>query len=130
MFSAVTHSIVISVEPNFLPQESDPSENRFVWSYRVVIENRSDRAVQLIARKWDITDGNGVRREVSGPGVVGQQPVIEPGEAFEYSSGCPLTTDSGIMSGSYKMVDEHGETLHVTIPAFSLDLPDAPRVLN
>jgi len=130
MFSAVTGSISISVEPSFLPQESDPEEGRFVWAYKIVIENRGDTAVQLVARNWQITDANGCHREVSGPGVVGQQPVIEPGQSFEYTSGCPLSAPSGVMFGSYKMVNELGETLQVTIPAFSLDMPDSRRVLN
>jgi ApaG protein len=130
MFSAITGFIVVTVEPSYLPGESEPDESRYVWSYRVVIENRGDRAVQLMRRAWHITDGNGQVKEVVGSGVVGQQPVIEPGEAFEYSSGCPLTTPSGIMAGSYRMVDDQGVTLDVAIPAFSLDVPDPKRLLN
>lgn len=130
MFSAATGYIVVTVEPNYLPGESDPDECRYVWSYRVMIENRGQRSVQLLHRTWRITDGNGLVREVTGAGVVGQQPVIEPGEAFEYSSGCPLTTPSGIMVGSYRMVDDRGAVLDVAIPAFSLDIPDATRLVN
>ena len=130
MFTAVSHEIVVSVEPSYLPGESDPDEHSYVWSYRVVIANHGRRAVQLMTRFWEITDGNGLRRTVTGPGVVGQQPIIEPGEAFEYSSGCPLSTSSGIMSGSYHMVDDRGTALDVTIPAFSLDIPLTERVLN
>ncbi|MBS1180233.1 MAG: apaG [Proteobacteria bacterium] len=130
MFTAVSHDIVITVEPSYLPGESDPDEHRYVWSYRVIIANHGRRAVQLMTRSWEITDANGVRRTVTGPGVVGQQPIIEPDEAFEYTSGCPLSTPSGIMSGSYRMVDDRGTTLEVTIPAFSLDSPMTARTLN
>ena len=130
MFSAVSHDIVVSVEPRYLVEESEPDEHRYVWSYRVVIANHGRRAVQLMTRAWEITDANGLRRQVTGPGVVGQQPIIEPGEAFEYTSGCPLSTPSGIMAGSYHMVDDRGTALDVTIPAFSLDVPQAVRTLN
>lgn len=130
MFTAVSHEIVVSVEPSYLPGESEPDEHRYVWSYRVVIANHGQRAVQLMTRYWEITDANGLRRSVTGPGVVGQQPIIEPGEAFEYTSGCPLSTPSGIMSGSYRMVDDRGTAFDVTIPAFSLDIPRTERVLN
>jgi ApaG protein len=130
MFSAVSHDIVVSVEPRYLVEESEPDEHRYVWSYRVVIANHGRRAVQLMTRAWEITDANGFRRQVTGPGVVGQQPIIEPGEAFEYTSGCPLSTPSGIMAGSYRMVDDRGTALDVTIPAFSLDVPQAVRTLN
>lgn len=130
MFSAVTHDIVVHVEPSYLPEESDPDEHRYVWAYRVIISNHGPRAVQLMSRVWDIVDAAGVHRSVTGPGVVGQQPIIEPGEAFEYSSGCPLSTPSGIMSGTYHMVDDSGRALDVTIPAFSLDMPEAVRTLN
>ena len=125
MFTAVSHEIVVSVEPSYLHAESEPDEHRYVWSYRVVIANHGRRAVQLMTRFWEITDGNGLRRTVTG-----QQPIIEPGEAFEYTSGCPLSTPSGIMSGSYRMVDDRGTTLEVVIPAFSLDSPAAVRTLN
>ncbi|WP_026782000.1 Co2+/Mg2+ efflux protein ApaG [Pleomorphomonas koreensis] len=130
MFTAVSHDIAVSVEPRYLVEESDPDESRYVWSYRVVIANNGRRAVQLMTRAWEITDANGFRRHVAGPGVVGQQPIIEPGEAFEYTSGCPLSTPSGIMAGSYRMVDDLGTALDVTIPAFSLDIPMAARTLN
>jgi len=130
MFTAVSHEIVVSVEPSYLAEESDPDEHRYVWSYRIVIANHGRRAVQLMTRSWDITDANGLHRTVTGPGVVGQQPIIEPGEAFEYSSGCPLSTPSGIMSGSYHMVDDRGTAFDVTIPAFSLDSPMTARTLN
>jgi ApaG protein len=130
MFSAVTGFIIVTVEASYQAAESDPDAHRYVWSYRVVIENRGDRPMQLLRRHWNITDGNGAVRDVSGVGVVGQQPVIEPGEAFEYTSGCPLTTPSGIMVGSYRMADDRGGVLDVAIPAFSLDIPGVVRLLN
>ncbi|BBE72769.1 Co2+/Mg2+ efflux protein ApaG [Oharaeibacter diazotrophicus] len=130
MFTAVTGTIAISVDPVYRPDESAPDERRWTWSYRVVIENRGGTAVQLLTRRWLITDGRGVTREVAGRGVVGQQPSIPPGGRFEYTSGCPLDTPTGFMVGSYRMITEDGDTLDVAIPAFPLDLPDAPRVLN
>lgn len=130
MFSAVTRDIAITVKPSYLPGDSDPEEGRFVWAYRVEIENRGRLAVQLLSRRWLITDAAGLVREVVGPGVVGLQPVIGPGERFDYTSGCPLATPSGIMVGHYVMITELGETFEAEIPAFSLDLPDATRVLN
>lgn len=130
MFSAITGDVVVSVEPTFLADQSDPVGGNFVWSYRVVIENRGRRAIQLLHRHWAITDGNGVTHEVDGPGVVGQQPVIEAGEAYEYASGCPLPTDGGIMVGSYRMIDDRGTPFDVAIPAFSLDVPDPDRRLH
>ena len=102
----------------------------FFWIYTIEITNLGRQTVQLTARHWIITDGNGVVEEVQGPGVVGEQPVIPPGESFRYTSGCPLTTPSGIMVGSYQMLDEAGRPFEVNIPAFSLDSPFAKRVLN
>ena len=122
--------ILVEVEPSYLPEESAPDEHRYVWAYRVIISNRSRRAVQLIGRNWEIIDGAGHHRSVAGLGVVGQQPIIEPGQAFEYTSGCPLSTPSGIMSGSYDMVDDLGVAFEVEIPAFSLDMPETRRTLN
>ncbi len=130
MFHAVTRDIVVTVEPTYLPNDSDPDENRFVWAYHVTIANRGGVGVQLLSREWLITDAHGLRREVSGRGVVGQQPTIPPGGSFEYTSGCPLTTPSGFMVGTYRMVSETGDVFDVDIPAFSLDTPDADRVLN
>jgi ApaG protein len=130
MFTAITSGIAVVVEPSFLPADSDPAESRYVWAYRVTISNEGPVTVQLLSRRWLITDGNGITREVVGRGVVGQQPTILPGGVFEYTSGCPLTTASGIMVGTYRMVAENGDTFEVAIPAFSLDVPDAGRVLN
>lgn len=130
MFRAQTRGIVVTVHPDYLPHESNPDELRWVWSYRVEIENRSRTTVQLLSRRWLITDAHGTRREVAGQGVVGEQPIIRPGADYAYTSGCPLPTPSGIMEGSYRMVTDAGELFDVTVPTFSLDLPDVARVLN
>jgi ApaG protein len=130
MYTALTRDIQITVMPQFLVERSEPDEGRFFWIYTIEITNLGRQTVQLTARHWIITDGNGVVEEVQGPGVVGEQPVIPPGESFRYTSGCPLTTPSGIMVGSYQMLDEAGRPFEVNIPAFSLDSPFAKRVLN
>ena len=130
MYTALTRDIQITVMPQFLVERSEPDEGRFFWIYTIEITNLGRQTVQLTARHWIITDGNGGVEEVQGPGVVGEQPVIPPGESFRYTSGCPLTTPSGIMVGSYQMLDEAGRPFEVNIPAFSLDSPFAKRVLN
>ncbi|HEX2255671.1 MAG TPA: Co2+/Mg2+ efflux protein ApaG [Afifellaceae bacterium] len=130
MYSAVTQGIRVSVEPHFLEEQSDPARDRYVWAYRVEIENGGEAAVQLVARHWIITDGHGHVEEVRGLGVVGEQPVLQPGERYSYTSGCPLTTPSGIMRGSYQMAAADGALLLVEIPAFSLDLPGNLRVVH
>ncbi len=130
MYSRVTQDIQITVLTEFVPERSDADEATFFWAYTVEIANQSELTVQLTARHWKITDGNGRLEEVRGPGVVGEQPVLKPGESFRYTSGCPLSTPSGIMSGSYRMVNEKGDVFEAEIPVFSLDLPFAPRVLN
>lgn len=129
-YRAITDSIEVSVEPYYLDDESKPEEQEFIWAYLVEIHNGGNQPVQLISRYWMITDGLGRLEEVRGDGVVGEQPVIEPGETYEYSSYCPLTTDSGIMAGSYEMERPDGSTFQVEVPAFSLDLPDTIRSLN
>lgn len=130
MFSAITHSVRVTVEPVYLPNHSEPEEDRYVWAYRVQIENLGQQSVQLIARHWKITDAHGHIREVRGQGVVGQQPQLEPGESFEYVSGAPLNTPSGIMAGNYRMQTQQGEQLDIVIPAFSLDSPHQAISLN
>ncbi len=130
MYNCLTNSIRVTVEPHYLEEESDPERERFFWAYAIEIGNEGLASVQLLARHWRITDGNGHVEEVRGAGVVGEQPHIEPGKAFSYTSGCPLSTPSGIMVGSYQMVGADGEAFTVDIPAFSLDLPDARPVLN
>lgn len=130
MYEAMTNSIRVMVKPIFLEDQSSPSEGHFVWAYHVRIENQSDHTVQLKRRCWQITDAAGHTQEVRGPGVVGEQPVLEPGESFEYTSGTPLATPSGIMVGTYEMVDEKGSQFDVAIPAFSLDSPHQQVSLN
>ncbi len=130
MYTSVTRDIQIVVMPQFLADRSEPDEGQFFWAYTIEITNLGRESVQLVARHWVITDGNGVVEEVQGPGVVGEQPVIPPGESFRYTSGCPLTTPSGIMVGSYRMLDASGRPFEAEIPAFSLDSPYAKRILN
>src|SRR5262249_18885383 len=109
----------------------EPHEHHFVWAYTIEIENRSREAVQLMTRFWRITDENGVTQEVHGPGVVGQQPVIAPGQSFRYTSAAPLAAPSGMMMGAYSMVRvDHGDALEVTVPAFALESPYAKQRLN
>jgi ApaG protein len=130
MYLERTGDIEVMVNPYFLEDQSDPDDNRYVWGYTVTINNLSNDSIRLINRYWNITDENGVVDEVFGPGVVGEQPRLEPGGHFEYSSGCPLDTPSGIMFGHYEMENSSGVQFRVAIPAFSLDLPNFPRVLN
>jgi ApaG protein len=129
VYQASTNGIVVRVRPSFLPDQSNPPEV-WVWAYTVEIENRSPRAVQLVSRHWIITDALGRIEEVAGPGVVGEQPVIRPGQTHAYASGCPLPTPSGSMEGSYRMLVEGGDAFDAAIPAFSLDLPDVRRTVN
>lgn len=130
MYRAVTRNIAVQVEPFYLEERSEPDQNRYVWGYRVTIENNSDEFVQLLSRYWHITDATGRVEEVRGPGVVGDQPELNPGDSYQYTSGCPLSTPSGIMTGRYTMRNEAGELFDIAIPAFSLDLPDARPRLN
>jgi ApaG protein len=130
MYRALTHDIEVTVEPFYLADQSEPDDSRYVWGYRIVIANRSNRTVQLLSRYWHITDANGQVDEVRGPGVVGEQPVLAPGDSYEYQSGCPLETSSGVMKGRYRMEDQTGRQFDVEIPAFSLDLPNVARTLN
>ncbi|HEY9080679.1 Co2+/Mg2+ efflux protein ApaG [Magnetovibrio sp.] len=130
VYTLTTRSITVLVEPEFLDEQSDPEEHRFVWAYHVRIENRGSQAVQLKSRYWRITDEMGNVQEVAGAGVIGEQPLLSPGQSFEYTSGTPLATPSGIMQGHYVMEAETGETFEATIPAFSLDSPYHRRQLH
>jgi ApaG protein len=130
MYKAVTRNIQVTVLPEFLPDRSEPEEGRFFWAYTIEIANLSETTVQLKSRHWRITDADGHTEDVRGPGVVGEQPILNPGDCFRYTSGCPLSTPSGIMAGSYRMVADTGESFEVDIPAFSLDSPHVKRVLN
>ncbi len=126
MYSETTRQIQITVKPFYLDDQSSPSDNHYVWAYHVRIENQSGETVQLRNRHWKITDSLCRMQEIRGPGVVGEQPILEPGETFEYTSGCPLPTPSGIMVGSYEMETPAGERFDVRVPAFSLDSPYQP----
>ena len=130
MYEATTDGIKVTVRPMFLKEQSEPAENHYVWAYNVTIENLGERTVQLVNRYWRITDANGIVQEVRGPGVVGEQPVLEPGEAFEYTSGTPLTTASGVMMGTYEMEGPDGAMFDVDVPAFSLDSPHEGARMN
>jgi ApaG protein len=130
MYSQSTRSIRITVEPTYLDDQSAPEEQRFVWAYHVRIENQGPETVQLRSRYWRITDARGKVQEVRGAGVVGEQPVLKPGESFEYTSGTPLPTSSGFMVGTYQMENETGERFDVAVPAFSLDNPHQPKRVN
>lgn len=123
MYTQKTRNISVTVTPIYLEDQSEPDEDHYVWAYQVRIENDSMETVQLRSRHWRITDANGLVQEVRGAGVVGEQPVLEPGESFEYTSGTPLNAPSGIMVGSYEMQTVEGDLIEVGIPAFSLDSP-------
>ncbi|NNE40001.1 MAG: Co2+/Mg2+ efflux protein ApaG [Marinicaulis sp.] len=130
MYESFTRGIRVRVDPQYLDDQSDPDEPRFVWAYTVRIDNESEDVVQLRTRYWRITDAQGLTDEVSGDGVVGEQPVIRPGEGFEYTSGAPLTTPSGMMVGTYSMTTTTGDVFDVEIPAFSLDSPYEYRQIH
>jgi len=123
MYSETTRAITVTVQPIYLEDQSAPEQSQFVWAYHVRIENKGEIAVQLRNRYWRITDALGRVQEVRGAGVVGEQPLLKPGQSFEYTSGTPLPTPSGIMTGSYEMESSSGEKFNVAIPAFSLDSP-------
>jgi ApaG protein len=130
MYQATTRQIRVTVEPNFVDAESSADEGQYFWAYTIEIANLGKEVVQLRSRHWRITDGNGRTEEVRGAGVVGRQPVLKPGERFSYTSGCPLSTTSGIMVGTYQMQNDKGESFSIDIPAFSLDLPGGRKTVN
>lgn len=130
MYTQTTRGITVTVQPAYLEDQSSPAEGRYVWAYRVRIENNSAETVQLKRRRWKITDAMGRVQEVQGSGVVGEQPVLQPGGAFEYTSGTPLATPSGIMVGIYQMEAADGLEFDVAVPAFSLDSPHEVHRLN
>ncbi|MCS7101463.1 MAG: Co2+/Mg2+ efflux protein ApaG [Burkholderiaceae bacterium] len=115
----------VSAVPHYLPEQSAPEANRYVFAYTVTIRNTGEVAAQLISRHWIITDGEGRVQEVRGPGVVGEQPLLQPGEAFQYTSGCPLPTPVGSMRGSYQCVAADGTEFEAPIPEFVLSVPRA-----
>jgi ApaG protein len=125
MSESLTRGIRVKVESEFIPERSDPQNGEFFFAYHVTIENRGNEPVRLLSRHWVITDGMGKEQEVRGPGVVGKQPRLAPGETFQYSSACPLTTQIGSMYGSYQMVTDGGETFDAEIAPFTLAIPGA-----
>ena len=129
-YHAITRGISVSVMPAYLESRSEPDDDYFLWAYTIRIENQSVETVQLLTRHWVITDSVGRAQEVKGSGVVGEQPVLEPGQTFEYTSGAPLATPSGVMGGSYRMETDGGEAFDVTIPTFSLDSPHDRSAVN
>ena len=126
MFVSETSGVVITVKPAFLEGESDPDEGRFIWAYTVEIANTSDDPVQLLEREWHITNALNHTEIVKGEGVVGEQPVIKPGDRFSYTSGAPLTTPSGFMMGAYRL-ERRGQCFDADIPSFALDSPYGSR---
>jgi ApaG protein len=130
MYRAVTRQIEVTVEPRFMPERSSAERSQYFWAYSIVITNAGRETVQLRTRHWIITDATGKKQEVKGDGVVGEQPTLAPGERFEYTSGVPLPTASGFMTGRYQMVTAGGEKFEIDVPTFSLDSPDSKRVLN
>lgn len=130
MYRAVTRQIEVIAKPRYVSERSAPGEGYYFWAYTIDIRNTGGETVQLKTRHWRITDANGKLQEVKGAGVVGEEPVLKPGESFEYTSGVPLQTPSGIMAGTYGMVTDAGDRFDVEIPAFSLDLADGKRTLN
>ena len=121
--AATTHGVTVRVSVSYLPEQSEPRRGRWFWAYHVRIENEGPAAVQLLTRHWVITDGRGARHTVEGEGVVGEQPLVEPGGSFDYVSGCPLATPTGAMQGAYRMIDEGGAVFDVEIPRFQLIAP-------
>jgi len=130
MYEQETAGVIVRVDPQFLPHESRPADSRYVWAYTIEIENRRPDPVQLISRFWRITDENGATQEVRGEGVIGQQPVIEPGASFKYTSAAPLAAPSGVMMGAYSMQRQNGEAFDINVPLFALDSPNNSRRAN
>jgi ApaG protein len=130
VYATTTQQITVTVQSYYLDEQSEPDESHYVWAYKVRIQNNGGDTVQLMTRHWRITDSRGHTQEVQGEGVVGEQPVLEPGDYFEYTSGTPLGTPSGFMAGTYLMKAGGGKEFDVTIPAFSLDSPYEPRLIH
>lgn len=124
-YQAITAGVTVRVAVSYLAEQSDPSAGRWFWSYHIRLENSGAKAVQLLSRHWHIVDGRGLVQQVIGDGVVGEMPLIAPGSSFDYVSGCPLTTPSGWMEGTYQMVDEDGDAFDAAIPRFALIGPVA-----
>src|SRR5437763_16630962 len=129
-YRAVTRQIEVRVKPQFLPERSSPENGYYFWAYTITLTDLGRETVQLKTRHWRITDAQGRLQEVRGAGVVGEEPLLKPGENFEYTSGVPLPTASGFMTGSYGMITAAGEEFDIDIPAFSLDAPQRERTIN
>ena len=130
MYSKTTKNINITVKPFYLENHSQPDENHYMWAYKIIINNQSKETVKLKNRYWKIIDSSGSINEVKGSGVVGEQPVLKPGEKYEYTSGAPLKTPSGFMKGHYEMINNDGLNFEVEIPLFSLDSPYASNQIH
>ena len=113
----------VQVQPQYLEEQSEPEQGRYLFAYTVTIRNTGEVTAQLVSRHWIITDSDGQIEEVRGPGVVGEQPVLKPGQSFQYTSGCPLATPVGSMHGSYQCIAEDGTAFEATIPEFVLSVP-------
>lgn len=129
-YKTKTHDVTVSVEPTFLPKDSTPEKGEYLWAYHVEIHNDRPEPIYLRNRHWVITDALGRITEVKGQGVVGEEPLIAPGETYSYTSGTPLATPSGIMVGAYEMERPNGELFVVEVPAFSLDSPHDKRTVH
>jgi ApaG protein len=130
MYEQTTRNVTVRVEPDFLDDQSSPADDRYIWAYTVEIENQGNEDLQVMERFWKIADRDGQVQEVRGDGVVGEKPVLKPGETFRYTSGAPLSAPSGVMLGSYQVETTKGERFDVDIPAFSLDSPFDQRSIN
>ncbi len=130
LYSKTTHDITVMVESTYLEAQSSPENSQFIWAYRVMIENKGSATLQLCSRLWCITDTNGLTQEIEGEGVIGETPILNPGESFEYTSGTPLTTPGGFMTGHYIMKNPDGINFTVDIPSFSLDSPYQNKVIH
>ena len=130
MYTKTTKKISITVNPYYLEDQSEPDDQHYVWAYQVTINNQGEERVQLKNRYWKIIDSNGEKQEVRGEGVVGEQPILNPGEKYEYTSGTPLGTPSGFMEGHYEMETNEGKKFEAIIPQFSLDSPFIKTNLN
>ena len=130
MYKAITRKIEVIAEPFYIESQSDPEDDRYVWGYNISITNYSNEVVQLLRRYWHITDENGLIDEVEGPGVLGIEPILSVNETYQYTSGCPLETPSGIMMGHYLFKNMSNDQFKIDIPTFSLDIPNRKRLLH
>ncbi len=126
-YSEMTRGLIVRVSVSYLAEQSVPEGGRLFWAYHIRIENEGEMPAQLISRRWVIIDGRGARQLIEGDGVVGEQPLLNPGEAYDYVSGCPLSTPDGSMEGSYQMIGADGSTFEIAIPKFALTAPVEAR---